>query len=209
MTPQARLFIIIFLIITTYTTAMSAIVRYFQSLNNIIVIAAFSGMGIVLSLLVIGVLKRTVESLRGEESDKESEVEIVEEKVDTTVENTAQAIALFQKKGRLIDFLQEDITIYDDSQIGSAVRNIHKGCQEVLKEHFVLEPVIDEQDEARVTISEGFDPSAIRLTGNVVGSPPFNGILRHCGWKIVSVNMPGISKDQDLSVIEPAEVEIT
>lgn len=209
MTPQARLFIIIFLIITTYATAMSIIARYVQYLNNVTVIAAFAGMGIVLSLLVIGVLKRTVKSIKGEEEGEEPVMEIEEERVDKTLENAAQTITLFQKKGRLIDFLQEDISIYDDSQIGSAVRNIHKGCQEVLKEHISLEPIIDEQDEARVTISEGFDPSAIRLTGNVVGEPPFNGILRHCGWRVVSVKMPGTSKGQDLAVIEPAEVEIS
>ena len=207
MTPKARLFIMIFLIITTYTTAMSVVVRYVQTLNNIIVIASFVGMGFVLSLLVIGVLRRTVKSIKGEE--EESTEEIIEEKVDTKLVNVSQAVALFQKKGRLIDFLQEDISIYDDNQIGSAVTNIHKGCQEALREHIVLEPVINEQDEARVTIPDGFDPSAIRLIGNVVGNPPFTGILKHCGWRVVSVSMPLTSKEQDITVIEPAEVEIS
>ena len=210
MTPKARLFIMIFLIITTYTTAMSVVVRYVQTLNNIIVIASFVGMGFVLSLLVIGVLRRTVKSIKGEEEAEEMPTEeIIEEKVDTKLVNAAQTVALFQKKGRLIDFLQEDISIYDDNQIGSAVRNIHKGCQEALREHIVLEPVINEQDEARVTIPDGFDPSAIRLIGNVVGNPPFTGILKHCGWRVVSVSMPLTSKEQDITVIEPAEVEIS
>jgi hypothetical protein len=207
MTPQARLFIIIFLIITTYMTAMSVVVRYVQTLSPMFIIAAFVLMGIVLSSLVIAVLKKTVKSVKegGEEVVEEKPVEI---KVDTTLVNAAQTLTLFQKKGRLIDFLQEDISIYDDSQIGSAVRNIHKGCQEVLKEHITIEPVLNEQDEASVVVEQGFDPSAIRLTGNVVGNPPFNGILRHCGWRVVSVSMPGTPKEQNLTVIEPAEVEI-
>ena len=44
-------------------------------------------------------------------------------------------LAILQRKGRLIDFLQEDIRAYADAQIGAAVRNVHEGCREALAEY--------------------------------------------------------------------------
>ncbi|NTW36992.1 MAG: DUF2760 domain-containing protein [Syntrophobacteraceae bacterium] len=40
-----------------------------------------------------------------------------------------QILSIMQRQGRLIDFLQEDLTLYDDAQIGAAVRSIHQGCR--------------------------------------------------------------------------------
>ncbi len=123
-------------------------------------------------------------------------------------EKAVQILSILQKKGRLIDFLQEDISSYQDSQIGAAVRNIHKGCKEALAEHVALKPVLKEAEGATVAVEKGFDPSAIRLTGNVVGTPPFKGRLAHSGWKVVRTNLSPIPRDQDASIIEPAEVEL-
>ena len=39
-----------------------------------------------------------------------------------------QILAALQREGRLIDFLEEDLSAYEDAQIGAAVRNIHQGC---------------------------------------------------------------------------------
>ena len=123
-------------------------------------------------------------------------------------EKAVQILAILQRKGRLIDFLQENISAYEDSQIGAAVRNIHKECREAIAEHLQLEPVMKETEGANVTVNEGFDPSAIRLTGNVVGSPPFRGVLRHSGWKAAKVDLPVLPKNIDSSIIEPAEIEL-
>src|SRR5690242_11018654 len=43
-----------------------------------------------------------------------------------------QLLALLQREGRLLDFLQENIDGYSDDQIGAAVRDIHRGCKKVL-----------------------------------------------------------------------------
>ena len=123
-------------------------------------------------------------------------------------EKAVQVLSLLQKKGRLIDFLQEDITGYEDSQIGAAVRNIHKGCKEAVEEYITIEPIMKEAEGGDITVEEGFDPSVIRLTGNVVGEPPFKGVLRHSGWRVSSSGLPPLPDNQDLSVIEPAEVEM-
>jgi len=83
-----------------------------------------------------------------------------------------------QRDGRLVDFLLEDVQAYPDAQIGAAVRDIHRKCQAALKEHLVLEPVLNQQEGATVEVPPGFDPSAVRLTGNVTGQPPFRGVLQ-------------------------------
>jgi len=119
-----------------------------------------------------------------------------------------QLLAVLQRDGRLVDFLREDIQSYDDAQVGAAVRTIHEACRQVLTEHVQLEPVLTGREGDEVTISEGFDPSAIRLTGNVSGRPPFRGSLRHAGWRASQVKLPDQPPGQDPRIVSPAEVEI-
>jgi hypothetical protein len=119
-----------------------------------------------------------------------------------------QLLALLQREGRLLDFLQEDIDGYADDQIGAAVRDIHRGCKKVLAEHAPLEPVLPGAENASVRVDPGFDPSRIRLTGNVVGEPPFTGTLRHHGWRTAKVVLPELTASTDPSVVAPAEVEL-
>src|SRR5262249_34890384 len=47
-------------------------------------------------------------------------------------DGAVEVLALLQREGRLIDFLQEPIDAYGDAQIGAAVRDIHRGCRRVL-----------------------------------------------------------------------------
>ena len=120
-----------------------------------------------------------------------------------------RVLAVLQRDGRLIDFLEEDIDPYPDSQIGAAVRDIHKGCRKALREYLTIEPVLNAAEEDQVTVAADFDPAAVRLIGNVNGSPPFRGVLKHHGWRARSSQVPALpaSKD-DTSVLSPAEVEI-
>ena len=120
-----------------------------------------------------------------------------------------QMLIILQRKGRLLDFLQEDLTQYDDAQIGAAVRNIHSGCKESLAEYVDLEPIFKEGEGQEVNVPEGFDSKSIQLTGNVKGDPPFRGILRHRGWRASRVRLPQITVKEDKdNVLAPAEVEI-
>lgn len=118
-------------------------------------------------------------------------------------------LAVLQREGRLVDFLREDISAYSDAQVGAAARSIHACCRKALDEHLLLEPVRTEDEGARIVVPNGFDPSAIRLTGRVGGKPPFRGVLRHRGWRTKQVELPTDPAGQDLSIIAPAEVEIT
>ena len=108
-----------------------------------------------------------------------------------------------------MDFLNEDLDGYDDAQIGSAVRSIHAGCRQLVLEYLNPEPVMDKHEGAIVEVPVDFDPGVIKLTGNVVGEPPFKGILRHKGWQVGKMNLPTLSGSQNAEIIAPAEVEIT
>src|SRR5262245_56035132 len=88
-------------------------------------------------------------------------------------------LGLLQREGRLIDFLLETIDDYDDASIGAAVRDIHRGCRKVLREHLELEAVMPGEEDEAVDVPRGFDPGEIRLVGDVSGDPPFHGVLRH------------------------------
>lgn len=117
-------------------------------------------------------------------------------------------IAILQNKGRMIDFLEEEIHGYSDDQIGAAVRQIHEDCRNALHEYMTLSPVMTEQEGEPVEVAEGFDPSEIRLTGQVTGKAPFRGTLQHPGWKVTKINLPDQPKGQKHTVIAPAEVEV-
>lgn len=117
-------------------------------------------------------------------------------------------LSLLQREGRLLDFLLEDIQGYDDAQVAAAVRNIHNKCQAALREHLVLQPVLKQEEGATVDVPAGFDPSTIRLTGNVTGQPPFHGALRHHGWRVKELRLSAPIEGQDEFVVAPAEVEL-
>jgi hypothetical protein len=120
-----------------------------------------------------------------------------------------RVLAVLQRDGRLVDFLEEEIDGYSDAQIGAAVRDIHRGCRKALHDYLTISHVIESPEEQPVTIPADFDPAAIRLVGNVNRSPPFQGILKHHGWRVSSVQLPVLPVPRDdRSVLSPAEVEI-
>lgn len=119
-----------------------------------------------------------------------------------------QLLGLLQREGRLIDFLEEEMDHYSDAEIGAAARIVHRGCRKVLHEHFSIAPVRTETEGTRITLNRGFDASTIRLTGNVVGEPPFNGRLTHPGWQAQDIKLPKIAADHKVEVLAPAEVEL-
>ena len=120
-----------------------------------------------------------------------------------------RVLAVLQRDGRLVDFLQEDIDPYTDEQIGVAARDIHRGCRKALRDYFTITPILPGAEEDAVTVGRDFDPAAVRLTGNVAGQPPFTGTLKHHGWRVESVHLPVLpGTTQDASVLAPAEVEV-
>ncbi|MCK5244725.1 MAG: DUF2760 domain-containing protein [Desulfobacterales bacterium] len=189
-----------------------------REMGNIYVPVIFFVTGItatlVLSLLLRGTVKQgsMIHEQRPRRGEEKAQIKREEAektaKVDAEESGACRILSLLQNKGRLIDFFQEDITPYSDTQIGSAIRYIHEDCKNALDEYITFAPVMKEKEEQKVVISEGFDPSEIRLTGNITGEPPFEGSLQHSGWKITKIRLPSLPKGQTHTVIAPAEVEV-
>lgn len=119
-----------------------------------------------------------------------------------------QLLAIFQRDGRLIDFLKEDVAGIPDAQVGAAARIVHEGCRKAILNYVKFEPVRTESEGAEIAVEPGFDPTRIRLTGNVVGKPPFRGRLAHHGWKATDVSLPPLPEGHDPTIVAPAEVEL-
>jgi len=120
-------------------------------------------------------------------------------------------LALLQEKGRLVDFLMEDITAFGDSQVSAAARVVHQGCRAVLDEHLKVRPVREEAEGTKVTVEPGYTADAYRFAGKISGEPPFTGRLVHRGWRVEQVRLPRIvaRKGDRLPTLAPAEVELS
>jgi hypothetical protein len=119
-------------------------------------------------------------------------------------------LALLQEKGRLVDFLMDDVNGYGDAQVGAAARVVHAGCKAALQEHFQIHPLRPESEGSIVQVAAGYAADEYRLLGRISGQAPFSGVLIHRGWKTDLVKLPRIlggSADR-LPTIAPAEVEL-
>lgn len=119
-----------------------------------------------------------------------------------------QLLALLQKSGRLVDFLKEDISGYSDTQIGGAVRQIHADCAKLLEEWVTLRPVMDKQEGETVDLPVGYDSQAIKVVGNVKGSPPYKGKVVHQGWKAHKLSLSEQLEKSTSGIVSQAEVEV-
>lgn len=125
-----------------------------------------------------------------------------------SLDRAVQMLALLQRDGRLVDFLEEDVSSYPDGQLGAAVRSIHTSCRQVLERYIKLEPILSFEEDQPVTVPVGFDPVAIKLVGNVTGEPPIRGLLRHRGWRVTEVTLPSLPQSSGRAIVAPAEVEV-
>jgi hypothetical protein len=119
-------------------------------------------------------------------------------------------LAILQDKGRFVDFVMDDITAYDDQQVGAAARVVHAGCRAALSEHLDIRPVHEEAEGSSVTVQAGYAPDEYRLIGKIGGNAPFSGTLIHRGWRAESVTLPRVLKVRGdrLPTVAPAEVEL-
>ena len=119
-------------------------------------------------------------------------------------------LAMLQEKGRLVDFLMDDINAYSDAQVGAAARVVHVGCKGVLQEYFRVSPIRTEQEGSTVRVPAGYSADEYRLIGKVAGAAPFSGVLVHRGWRTDMVKLPEPLRGgaDRLPAIAPAEVEL-
>lgn len=117
-------------------------------------------------------------------------------------------LGLLQREGRLLDFLQEDVSGFSDADVGAAARVVHDGCRKALAQYVPLAPVVTDGEGASIDVPKGFDANKFRLTGNVTGEGPWKGALKHHGWQATKVALPDVPTTVDVKVFAPAEVEL-
>ncbi|WP_404360045.1 DUF2760 domain-containing protein [Methylotuvimicrobium sp. KM1] len=127
---------------------------------------------------------------------------------EATPDAALQLLSLLQKEARFIDFIKEDITAYNDADIGVAARVVHEGCNKAINEHFKLVVIHEGQEGNKVSLPKGFDAASIRLTGNIIGEAPFTGTLIHRGWQVTDIRLPKLTAGHNAKIIAPAEVEL-
>ena len=132
----------------------------------------------------------------------------VEAELEPDAGPALQLLAILQREGRFVDFLQEDVTAFSDADIGAAARVVHEGCKRGLEPYLDLTPIRTETEGDAVELPEGFDAARVRVTGNVVGEPPFRGKLAHHGWLVTKIRLPERTDGHDPNVVAPAEVEL-
>jgi hypothetical protein len=119
-------------------------------------------------------------------------------------------LAALQREARFVDFIQEPLSGYNDAQIGAVARQVHTDCGTVLARLFALRPLLSDAEGAAVEVPAGFDAGRFRVTGNVVGEPPYRGRLVHHGWEVGQCQLPAWSgTPAAAAVIAPAEVELS
>lgn len=141
-------------------------------------------------------------------TEKEEAPRKPEPKKAASVDAALQLLALFQREGRFIDFLEEDVTTFGDAEVGAAARVVHQGCRKALRDHSKIAPVRDEEEGVKITVPAGTPPSEVRLLGNVAGEPPFQGRLVHRGWRVSGLHLPTAIDGHDVSIVAAAEVEL-
>jgi len=117
-------------------------------------------------------------------------------------------LSLLQGEGRFVDFVQQDISAFADAEVGGVARVVHAGCRKVLRAHLQIEPIRTEPEGQPVTLEPGFDPSKVKLTGNVAGQGRLQGVLRHRGWQASVLQLPTLVDRAGSGVLCPAEVEL-
>ena len=163
-------------------------------------------------LVLIGVFWRPRQTApsakaRGRTAPPSADAEPPASRADAEI---VQFLAMLQEKGRLVDFLMDDINAYSDAQVGAAARVVHAGCKGVLQEHFMINPIRTEQEGSTVQVPAGYSADEYRLVGKIAGPAPFSGVLVHRGWKTDMVKLPQLLRGaaDRLPAIAPAEVEV-
>lgn len=117
-----------------------------------------------------------------------------------------QLLSLLQRDGRFVDFIEQDITSFSDHDVGAAARVVHEGCRKALHAHARVENVRGEAEGSRLTLERA--DGSVKLVGNVAGSAPYQGVLRHRGWRVRDLKLPTRLGEHDPSLIAPAELEL-
>ena len=118
-------------------------------------------------------------------------------------------LAVLQREGRLVDFLQQPLAGFSDAEIGAVVREVHRDSARALDRLFGLVPAIPKAEWDVMELAAGFDASRFKLTGQISGGAPYRGAVAHHGWQATRCEIPTWSgSDETLLVVATAEFEV-
>jgi hypothetical protein len=95
---------------------------------------------------------------------------------------------------------------FSDAEIGAAARLVHDGCRRALHAHARVVSVREEPEGAKLTLERA--SADVKLVGNVAGSAPFHGVLRHRGWRVEELSLPRLIGTHDPRLVAAAELEL-
>ena len=121
-------------------------------------------------------------------------------------DSALQLLTLLQREGRFVDFVQQEVASFGDADIGAAARVVHEGCRRALRTHARIVSVRSEAEGEKLTLERASED--VKLVGNVAGSAPFRGVLRHRGWRVEALTLPTIVGAHDAALVAPAELEL-
>jgi hypothetical protein len=135
---------------------------------------------------------------------REEPVQVATEPSATT--GALQLLALLQREGRFVDFIQQDVAAFGDADVGAAARVVHEGCRRALRGHARVVSVRSEAEGSSLVL-ESASPD-VKLVGNVAGSAPYRGVLRHRGWRVEELTLPTLLGAHDPKLVAAAELEL-
>jgi len=124
-----------------------------------------------------------------------------------SADGALQLLALLQREGRFVDFVQQELASFGDAEIGAAARVVHEGCRRAIRQHARVVSVRNEAEGASLTLERATED--VKLVGNVAGSAPFRGVLRHRGWRVEELALPTVVGAHDPTLVAPAELELS
>jgi hypothetical protein len=153
------------------------------------------------------VVEKVVEESKPIDAVQSKEKDEISKKDEKNIDGVF-LLSLFQKQGRLVDFLQQDIASFSNAEVGEAARVVHDGCARILGDYFTMEAIRTEEEGALVSVDADYNLSEITLTGNLHGSAPYRGELLHHGWKISDQHPPEQLDPKARFIVQPAEIEV-
>ena len=127
-------------------------------------------------------------------------------RLPSQAQGALQLLALLQREGRFVDFVEQEVAAFSDADIGAAARVVHEGCRRALHAHARVVSVRSETEGATLTLERA--SADVKLVGNVAGSAPFRGVLRHRGWRVEELSLPTVVGEQDPKLVAAAELEL-
>ena len=119
-------------------------------------------------------------------------------------------LSTLQEKGRLLDFVMDDIAPYSDAQVGQVARVVHQGVKEAINDMMEIAPIHSGSEGETISVAEDYNAQNCRLVGNLAAQPPFSGRVLHKGWKATVLRLP-VRQDNIVDrrqVVQPMELEV-